>query len=70
MLLIRSVHTVLFIPIKQKTAVQILCFSVGRLYQRKPTIRGKIEYYFKHGQMWRPRRIFWEEKGKWKPYPP
>lgn len=70
MFLIRSVHTVLFIPIKQINTVQILCFSTGRLNQRRPTKRGKIEYYFKHEQMWRPRRLFWEEKGKWKPYPP
>ncbi|MFX0150068.1 MAG: DUF5814 domain-containing protein [Candidatus Hodarchaeota archaeon] len=68
--LFRSIHTVLFIPIKQTNTVQILCFSIGRLYQRKPTVRGKVEYYFKHEQMWRPRRIFWEEKGRWKPFPP
>ncbi|MFX1536548.1 MAG: DUF5814 domain-containing protein [Promethearchaeota archaeon] len=38
--------------------------------QRKPTLRGKLEYHFKHKNFWRPWRIYWEEQGKWKPYPP
>ena len=70
MLSFRSVYTILFLPIKQEETLQILCFTRGKLSQRKPTIRGKIDYYFKQKLMWRPRRIFWEEHGKWKPYPP
>ncbi len=70
MLSFRTVYTSLFLPIKQVDTLQILCFSKGMLTQRKPTIRGKIDYYFKQELMWRPRRIFWEEHGKWKPYPP
>ena len=70
MLSFRTVYTTLFLPIKQDNTLQILCFSKGVLAQRKPTIRGKIDYYFKQELMWRPRRIFWEEHGKWKPYPP
>lgn len=70
MLSFRSVYTTLFLPTKQEETLQILCFSSGKLSQRKPTIRGKIDYHFKQKLMWRPRRIFWEEHGKWKPYPP
>ena len=70
MLSFQLVYTTLFLPIKQEETLQILCFSRGKLTQRKPTFRGKIEYYFKQELMWRPRRIFWEEKGKWKPFPP
>ncbi len=70
MLSFRTVYTTLFLPIKQDNTLQILCFSKGMLTQRKPTIRGKIDYYFKQELMWRPRQIFWEEHGKWKPYPP
>lgn len=73
MLSFRSIYTTILLPIKQENTIQILCFSRGKIAQRKPFIRGKVEYYFKdsaHDLMWRPRRIFWEEKGKWKPYPP
>ncbi|MFX1504922.1 MAG: DUF5814 domain-containing protein [Promethearchaeota archaeon] len=55
---------------KQEESIQILCFSRGKIAQRKPTIRGRIEYHFKQKDFWRPWRIFWEEQGKWKPYPP
>jgi helicase len=65
-----SVYTTLFISSKQEESIQILCFSRGKITQRKPTIRGKIEYHFKQKDFWRPWRIFWEEQGKWKPYPP
>ncbi|MFX0085605.1 MAG: DUF5814 domain-containing protein [Candidatus Hodarchaeota archaeon] len=68
--LLRNIHTIIFLPIKQENVLQILCFSRGRFSQRKPTIRGKIEFYFKHELMWRPRRLFWEEQGKWKAYSP
>ncbi len=66
----RNLNTIIFLPVKQENILEILCFSRGKLSQRKPTIRGKIEYYFKQELMWRPRRLFWEEQGKWKPYPP
>jgi helicase len=68
--LLRKLHTVIFLPVKQESVLQILCFSRGRFSQRKPTIRGKIEFYFKQELMWRPRRLFWEEQGKWKAYSP
>lgn len=67
---LRSVFTTLFLPSRQEESIQILCFSRGKLTQRKPTFRGKIEYHFKRNHMWRPWRIFWEEQGKWKPFPP
>ncbi len=67
---LHSVFTTLFIPSKQEESIQILCFSRGKLTQRKPAFRGKIDYHFKRKHMWRPWRIFWEEQGKWKPYPP
>ncbi|MFX0122811.1 MAG: DUF5814 domain-containing protein [Candidatus Hodarchaeota archaeon] len=65
-----SIFTTLFIPSKQEETIHILCFSRGKLTQRKPTFRGKIDYHFKRKYMWRPWRIFWEEQGKWKPFPP
>ncbi|MFX0014253.1 MAG: DUF5814 domain-containing protein [Promethearchaeota archaeon] len=67
---LQSVYTTLFLSIKQKDTIQILCFSRGNLSQRKPMYRGRIEYRFKQKKFWRPWRIFWEEKGKWKPFPP
>ncbi len=70
MLSFQSVYTTLFLPTKQEMTLYILCFSRGRMTQRKATFRGKIEYHFKQGNLWRPWRIFWEEQGKWKPYPP
>ncbi|MHA1512631.1 MAG: hypothetical protein ACTSRJ_01025, partial [Candidatus Hodarchaeales archaeon] len=70
MLPISSIFTVVFIPLKQDNALQILGFTKGRLAQRKPRTKGRIEYYLKQHPMWRPRRIFWEEQGKWKAYPP
>lgn len=70
MLSFRSVFTTLFLPTKQEDTLDILCFSRGKLTGRKATLRGKIEYHFKSELMWRPWRIFWEEQGKWKPYPP
>ncbi|UCE12927.1 MAG: DEAD/DEAH box helicase [Candidatus Heimdallarchaeota archaeon] len=72
MLSYRSIYTTLLLPIKQENTLLLLCFSRGKLAQRKPFIRGKVEYYFKNANdfMWRPRRIFWEEKGKWKPSAP
>jgi len=68
--LLRNPDSIIFLPIKQEMVLQILCFSRGKIHQRKPTIRGKIEYYFKQDKMWRPRRLFWEEHGKWNAYPP
>ncbi|MFX1515296.1 MAG: DEAD/DEAH box helicase, partial [Promethearchaeota archaeon] len=70
MISFHSVYTTLFISSKQEESIQILCFSRGKLIQRKPTIRGKIEYHFKRKNFWRPWRIYWEEQGKWKPFPP
>jgi helicase len=62
--------TVVFAPSKQENTLQILGFTKGRLNQRKPRFKGKILYFYKREKMWRPRRIFWEEQGKWKAYPP
>ncbi len=70
MLPISSIFTVVFIPLKQDNALQVLGFTKGRLAQRKPRLKGRIEYYLKQHPMWRPRRIFWEEQGKWKAFPP
>jgi helicase len=70
MLPISSIFTVVFFPLKQENALQLLGFSKGRLAQRKPRLKGRIEYYLKQHPIWRPRRIFWEEQGKWKAYPP
>ena len=70
MISLHSVYTTIFIPSKQEESIQILCFSRGKISQRKPTFRGKIEYHFKKKDFWRPWRISWEEQGKWKPYPP
>ncbi|MFW9854001.1 MAG: DUF5814 domain-containing protein [Candidatus Thorarchaeota archaeon] len=67
---INRIYSVIIAPISQKSAVIVLGFSRGRINQSKPLIRGKIEYRFKHGNLWRPWRIHWEEHGKWKPYPP
>ncbi len=64
---IQAFYIVLFLPIKQENTLLAHLFSRGRLKQRKPRKRGKIEYYYKHNLMWRPSRILWEEKGKWKP---
>jgi len=62
--------TVVFAPSKQENTLQILGFTKGRLNQRKPRQKGRILYFYKREKMWRPRRIFWEEQGKWKAYPP
>ena len=70
MLPISSIYTVVFIPIKQENTLQVLGFTKGRITQRKPRMKGRVEYYLKQHPMWRPRRIFWEEQGKWKAYPP
>ncbi|MHA2347230.1 MAG: DUF5814 domain-containing protein [Candidatus Hodarchaeales archaeon] len=67
---IPSIYTLVFSPLKQETTLQILGFTKGKLLQRKPRKKGRIEYYFKQEFMWRPRRLFWEEQGKWKAYPP
>ena len=70
MLPISSIFTIVFIPLKQENALQILGFTKGRMAQRKPRIKGRVEYHLRQNLMWRPRRIFWEEQGKWKAYPP
>ncbi|MFW9777358.1 MAG: DUF5814 domain-containing protein [Candidatus Heimdallarchaeota archaeon] len=67
---INRIYLVIMVPISQKRTILILGFSRGKINQSKPLIRGKIEYNFKHGNLWRPWRIHWEEHGKWKPYPP
>ncbi len=67
---IRSIVSTIILPFKQENTVQILCFSRGRLNKRKPIYKGRIEFLFKHDSLWRPRRILWEEQGKWKAYPP
>ncbi|MHA1972001.1 MAG: DUF5814 domain-containing protein [Candidatus Hodarchaeales archaeon] len=66
----QRVVSAIFVPLNQDDTLEILCFSRGKLIQRKPYLRGKIEYFFKQHLMWRPRRIFWEEQGKWKAYAP
>ena len=63
-------YTVVFAPSKQENTLQILGFTKGTLIQRKPRLKGRILYFYKRETMWRPRRIFWEEQGKWKAYPP
>ena len=70
MISFHSVYTTLFISSKQEESLQILCFSRGKIIQRKPAIRGKIDYHFKRKDFWRPWRIYWEDQGKWKPFPP
>ena len=70
MLPISSIFTIVFIPLKQDNTLQVLGFSKGRIAQRKPRLKGRVEYYLKKYPMWRPRRIYWEEQGKWKAYPP
>ena len=67
---IPSVYTIVFSPLKQEKTLLILGFTKGKLLQRKPRLKGRIEYYFKQEFMWRPRRLYWEEQGKWKAYPP
>ena len=68
--LIPSVYTIVFSPLKQEKTLLILGFTKGKLLQRKPRVKGRIEYYFKQEFMWRPRRLYWEEQGKWKACPP
>ncbi|NHJ02022.1 MAG: DEAD/DEAH box helicase [Candidatus Heimdallarchaeota archaeon] len=64
------IKTVMILPLGQDHTIQLYGFSRGKISQRKPTIRGKIEYFLKHENLWRPRRLFWEEKGKWIAFPP
>ena len=70
MIPISTIHSIVFTPFRQENTLQILCFTKGMLIQRKPRFTGRVEYFFKRTDMWRPRRIFWEEQGKWKAYPP
>lgn len=70
MLPISTIHSVVFTAFKQENTLQIFCFTKGMLIQRKPRLKARVEYFFKRNTMWRPRRIFWEEQGKWKAYPP
>ncbi|MFX0113649.1 MAG: DUF5814 domain-containing protein [Candidatus Hodarchaeota archaeon] len=67
---IRRYYAILFSPVKKKDAVEIWCFTKGRLSSKAPRAKAFVQFYYKSDQFLRPVKLFWEEGGRQVPASP
>ncbi|MFX1534756.1 MAG: DEAD/DEAH box helicase [Promethearchaeota archaeon] len=49
---------------KSENIYQVKCFLKGRLSEAKPFLEGEVEFFFKRPDLYRPKALYWFEKGK------